>query len=552
MSSGKKRRTTSEGVMTSKLDQSALLRYWIYGLFSVLVAILVSSAPSGSPFYDEPAQGVLVVTLALIMALVAFETTHVERSYKNGHVLLLFGGLFAHLAMVRAVSLIVESNKFDESLKLLVIPFAFAPIIHSVLLGRAVGVYSTVLVSVVGCFIVPQGQMLSYLVVSVLCGLTGVYLTHDLRKRGRLLRAGLYVGAIALVMAYAFDAISIGPLFAGGTDAWTLFAINSAAAFGCGVVTGMVVSGLLPLLEGLFSITTDITWLELGDLNHKLLRKMQLEAPGTFHHSMVVASLAEAAAEQIGANAMVCRVSSYFHDIGKLSKPEYFIENQGEINPHDCLTPTMSALIIVAHVKDGVDLAIKHKLNPRIVDVIREHHGDSLVYYFYRKAQEKLKDEEAKVKDGLENPEDLPSLDEKCFRYPGPRPRTRESGIVSLADAIESASRSLRKATPQKISSLVDDIVYNRIRDGQLDYCGLSVSDLRVVRKSFSSTLRSMLHSRIDYPQAGKPERGEERKSELEASARVAGRFSENREKAENVVSAEVVERHRRKLSGDS
>jgi putative nucleotidyltransferase with HDIG domain len=366
------------------------------------------------------------------------------------------------------------------------------------------------------------------------------------------LRAGLYVGAIALVMAYAFDAISIGPLFAGGTDAWTLFAINSAAAFGCGVVTGMVVSGLLPLLEGLFSITTDITWLELGDLNHKLLRKMQLEAPGTFHHSMVVASLAEAAAEQIGANAMVCRVSSYFHDIGKLSKPEYFIENQGEINPHDSLTPTMSALIIVAHVKDGVDLAIKHKLNPRIVDVIREHHGDSLVYYFYRKAQEKLKGEEAKVKEGLENPEDLPSLDEKCFRYPGPRPRTRESGIVSLADAIESASRSLRKATPQKISSLVDDIVYNRIRDGQLDYCGLSVSDLRVVRKSFSSTLRSMLHSRIDYPQAGKPERVEERKSELEASARVAGRFSENREKAENVVSAEVVERHRRKLSGDS
>jgi cyclic-di-AMP phosphodiesterase PgpH len=229
---------------------------------------------------------------------------------------------------------------------------------------------------------------------------------------------------------------------------------------------------------------------------------MQLEAPGTFHHSLVVAALAEAAAEKIGANAPMCRVCSYFHDVGKLSKPGYFIENQheGGENPHDALTPTMSALIIIAHVKDGVDFAVKHKLNPRIIDVIREHHGDSLVLYFYHKAREQKKLEIEKVDRGLENPEDLPVVDEKNFRYPGPRPSSRESGIIALADTIESASRSLRKPTPARIRALVDDLVRQKIQDGQLDDCPLTLRELAILRASFANTLRSMLHSRIDYP----------------------------------------------------
>jgi putative nucleotidyltransferase with HDIG domain len=268
------------------------------------------------------------------------------------------------------------------------------------------------------------------------------------------------------------------------------------------LLLALLISGLLPVLEGTFRITTDISWLELTDLNHRLLRRMQLEAPGTFHHSLVVAQLAEAAAEVIGANAVMCRVSAYFHDIGKLKKPSYFIENQGDMleNPHDHLTPTMSALVIIAHVKEGVDLAVKHKLNPRVIDVIQEHHGDSLVYYFYRKAQEQQKAEQQKVDRGLGNPEDLPQIEEKNFRYPGPRPRSRESGIVSLADAIESASRSLKKPTPAKIRGLVDDLVEGRICDGQLDECGLTLRELARVKESFAATLRSMMHSRIDYP----------------------------------------------------
>jgi hypothetical protein len=198
----------------------------------------------------------------------------------------------------------------------------------------------------------------------------------------------------------------------------------------------------------------------------------------------------------------MCRVCSYFHDVGKLSKPGYFIENQheGAENPHETLTPTMSALIIIAHVKDGVDFAVKHKLNPRIIDVIREHHGDSLVVYFYHKAREQKKQEIEKVDRGLENPEDLPKVDEKNFRYPGPRPGSRESGIIALADTIESASRSLQKPTPARIRALVDDLVRQKIQDGQLDDCPLTLRELAIIRESFANTLRSMLHSRIDYP----------------------------------------------------
>ena len=551
MSSGRKRRTTAEDAVSARIDNSAPLRFGIYGAFGVVLAVLVASAPRGSWAYGHPAQAVLVVALSLVMALVVFETSFARKARRNGHVLLLFGGLALHLAFARAASLVVVEHQYDEALKLLVIPFAFAPIVHGILLGTSVGVYSAVFVSIFGCFLVPEDRLLSYLIVSLLCGLTGVYVTRNLRKRGRLLRAGLYVGAVALIMALAFEAIEVNPLLdENGERDWQIFAINSAVAFACGVITAMVISALLPLLEGVFSITTDISWLELSDLNHKLLRRMQLEAPGTFHHSMVVASLAEAAAESIGAHAMFCRVSSYFHDIGKLNKPEYFIENQGEHNPHDELTPTMSALIIVAHVKDGVDMALKHKLNPRIIDVIREHHGDSLVYFFYRKAQEQLKESRDKVNAGIQNPEDLPEVDEKSFRYPGPRPRSRESGIVSLADAIESASRSLKKPTPSKVTALVDEIVFNRVRDGQLDYCGLSVSDLRKVRKSFSTTLRSMLHSRIEYPQAGKSGEGEE-KEEKKATAEGVGQ-AESEGGAGNVVSVEEVERARRKASGRS
>jgi putative nucleotidyltransferase with HDIG domain len=258
---------------------------------------------------------------------------------------------------------------------------------------------------------------------------------------------------------------------------------------------------MLPMLEHLFQVTTDISWLEASDLNHPLLRRMTIEAPGTYHHSLVVANLAEAAAEAIGANATLCRVCSYFHDVGKLVKPEYFTENMNfERNPHDDLAPTMSALIIIAHVKEGVDLALKHRLNRQIIDIIQEHHGTSLVYYFYKRALQQQEDARTGGKIMNLREEDVPEVSEETFRYSGPKPQTKESAIISLADMIESASRSLEKPTPAKIEQLVTDLISQRIADGQLVECDLTLADLNLIAERFRFTLMTMLHTRIAYP----------------------------------------------------
>ena len=542
LSSGKKRRTQADGPVAITLDRSTVLRYSMYGAFALLVAILVFNFSNQSGEGLHPVAAVVSSLLVVAMAVLLFEVCHPRTARRNGQVLLIFCCLAVQLICIHFAGLMVDANPLlGESFKLLLVPYALAPMIVAVLLRSNLGLFAVAGTSLLGAFLMREGTVLPYLVISVLSGLTAVLVTRQVRKRGRLLRAGFYAGGAAVVLACSFNVIPlpVSLLAEGGMVDWQRFGINMASAIGIGLVTGMIVSGLLPMLESTFTLTTDISWLELTDLNHKLLRRMQLEAPGTFHHSMVVASLAEAAAEEIGANPMMCRVCSYFHDIGKLKKPEYFIENQGETNPHDSLTPNMSALVIIAHVKDGVDMAIKNKLNPRIIDVIREHHGNSMVYFFYRKAQEQRKAQEEKVDDGLENPEDLPDIDEKNFRYPGPTPQTRESGIVSLADAVESAARSLRKPTPGKIRALVDEIVFNRLRDGQLDKCGLTVRDLRKTRDRFAKTLRSMMHSRIDYPKRDK-DSGEEREDPPSSGGRVR-----------NVVPVEEVEKHRRKAAGD-
>jgi putative nucleotidyltransferase with HDIG domain len=294
-----------------------------------------------------------------------------------------------------------------------------------------------------------------------------------------------------------------------GSTNWRMIGWQSAAGLGMGIVTAMLAGGALPMLESLFQITTDISWLEMADLNHPLLRRMTIEAPGTYHHSLVVANLAEAAAEKVGANPTICRVCSYFHDIGKLVKPDYFTENMAatDRSPHDSLAPSMSALIIIAHVKEGVDLALKHKLNQQIIDVIQQHHGTSLVAYFHRRAVQQQQDAKAGGKIMNMRPQDIPDVREESFRYPGPKPQTRECGIISLADAVESASRSLDKPTPQRIEHFVNDIIEKRIAERQLDECDLTLNDLRKIAESFRFTLQNMMHSRVAYP--GEPDPAE-------------------------------------------
>lgn len=492
-----------ENPAVQALEDSFLVKIALYAAFIVSISLIVLKAPPGSPFSADLLKGALYGGIIAMTAIVMFQVSLQGPCRRNSRVVLVLGGLVGHLLMVRAVMGLVGTGAIPDMFQFLAIPFALAPMLHGVLLGRAVASFSTVFVTLIGCLLVPREDVLGYMILSLVCGMTSVLLAYQVRKRLQLLQAGLYIGAVTLLLGVALGELNLAAVFGPDSmDHLQVFGSGSAAAFGTALTTALLISGLLPLFEGTFHLTTDISWLELSDLNHKLLRQMQLEAPGTFHHSLVVASLAEAAAEKIGANAPMCRVCAYFHDVGKLKKPNYFIENQheGGENPHDSLTPTMSSLIIIAHVKDGIDLAVKHKLNPRIIDVIQEHHGDSLVYYFYRKAQEQKKAELEKVDRRLENPEDLPMIEEKNFRYPGPRPSTRESGIICLADTIESASRSLQKPTPAKIRAMVEDLVRAKINDGQLDECPLTLREIALLKDSFAGTLRSMLHSRIDYP----------------------------------------------------
>ncbi|MDQ3625326.1 MAG: HDIG domain-containing protein, partial [Verrucomicrobiota bacterium] len=448
---------------------------------------------------------------------------HPNTFNRNSRVLLVFAVFLLHLALVKLVFVTVDSQVVKagvveagelsalekQQLWRLIIPFAFAPLTLSVLLGKNHGIYAAIFVSLWGS-ILYRGIDAKFLVISLITGFIAVFVTLQVRRRSRLIRAGLYVGLATWLLALIFG--WIGPIIwesFGATD-WKMIGWQTLVAIGGGMLTAFVVGGALPVLESTFRITTDISWLELADLNHPLLKRMMIEAPGTYQHSLVVANLSEAACETIGANATMARVCSYFHDIGKLVKPEYFTENmRRDRNPHDDLAPTMSALIIIAHVKEGVDLALKHGLNQQIIDVIQQHHGTSMVYYFYQRALQQQEDQRAGGKIMNIREEDIPEVREESFRYSGPRPQTRECAIISLADAIESASRSLERVTPQKIDQLITDIVEKRLMDGQLKECDLTMRELEEVAESLKFTIQSMMHSRVAYPPDRRTEKPE-------------------------------------------
>ncbi|MCP4849983.1 MAG: HDIG domain-containing protein [Verrucomicrobiaceae bacterium] len=500
----KTRRKHSEREWVEKLRDAGVVRCSLFLLFAIGLSVLIMGATGEQlPMVGTPWRSTMLGIVVLLIALVHFYINHPSSFRRNSRVLLIFGIMFIHLALLRLSFALVDSGTFGERgdhYGFLLAPFALAPMVISILLGRTQALFVTVLCSVWGALLVGAEQSLPMVVAGLVVGFLAVIVTDGVRKRSGLVRAGFLIGLSVTGFGFLFGMIGADLLGSQVVD-WMGLGYGILAALLGGVVTAMVVGGVLPVLESLFRITTDISWIELADLNNPLLRRMTIEAPGSYHHSLLVANLAESAAEAVGANATMCRVCSYFHDIGKLAKPEYFIENIGEAdNPHDDLTPTMSALVITAHVKEGVDIALTHKLNSRIIDVIEQHHGTSLVYFFYRKALEQEKEARGRYEEGELNDDDIPVITQKSFRYPGPKPQFKESGIISLADAVESASRTLEKPTPGKITQLIEDIVSSRILDGQLSECDLTLREIKVISESFNSTLRSMLHSRITYP----------------------------------------------------
>jgi putative nucleotidyltransferase with HDIG domain len=484
--------------LLQSLESARYVKVIVLAAFIAGLAFLIFSSQQ-----PEPTKSFVIALLFFATAIAALWINHPKTFSQNSRVFLVFGTIFLQLAAIRLVLVFFSQQHafklLTPEMGWLIAPYAFAPLVLSVLLGRNHGLYAAFFVSFWSSVLFVKIDA-PLLVISLISGFTAVYLTLQVRNRGKLIRAGLGVGVAIWLSSLSFGLITIN-LFPPTDNDWGMIGLQSALALGNGIVTAMLVGGALPLLEHLFQITTDVSWLELSDLNHPLLRRMTIEAPGTYHHSLVVANLAEAAAEKIGANATMCRVCAYFHDVGKLVKPQYFTENMSfERNPHDDLAPTMSALIIIAHVKEGVDLALKNKLNQHIIDVIQQHHGTSLVYYFYQRALQQQEDARAGGKIMNIREEDIPEVQEESFRYPGPKPQTKESAIVSLADIVESASRSLEKPTPQKIEQLVNELIEERIADGQLDECDLTLGELRVIAERFRFTLMTMLHTRIAYP----------------------------------------------------
>ncbi len=338
------------------------------------------------------------------------------------------------------------------------------------------------------------------LMIIYFCGsLIGAFSVRGSRTRSELLNAALFVGLIQVLALVLLD-----------PSKEFLFIQNSGfdhllALLFNGCISAAFVFVSLKIFENIFGVMTNFSLLELSDFNHPLLKRMILECPGTYHHSLFVSNLSEMAADSIGANALLARVGAYYHDIGKLDKPEYFTENQifGS-NKHDNLEPSMSRLVILNHVKNGMELAKKYKLNSVISDFIVQHHGTSVMHYFYQRAISEAQEGE--------------TVDEQIFRYPGPKPQTRETAIVLLADSVEGACRSLDEPTPTRIDETVRKIINNKFIDGQLDDCNLTLKDLDRISATFSRVLSAMYHSRIKYPEKSNGYKANRKKSSEENS----------------------------------
>ncbi|HEY0968576.1 MAG TPA: HDIG domain-containing protein [Opitutaceae bacterium] len=453
--------------------------------------------------------GRILLVLAMLMACVFYiRLEDRETLQSNSRLGLLALVVIVNLALIRLVYSLGSLPFFVEnsaaaSLLPYLAPTALAPLIVVILIDAGSAVFMALLISIFTGVI--YGNRLDLLVLTFLASMVGISAARASRKRSNVVRAAFSAGITVAAFAFLIGVVDKLPL--------VTVLKHMGAGLATGVVTGIIVVGILPVLEGLFRRTTDITLLELTDYNHPLLRLMQMEAPGTYHHSLVVAQLAENAANAISANPLLARVCALYHDIGKTTKPEYFTENQRDgVNPHDFSNPSLSALIIKSHVKEGVDLALKHRLPRAAIDVIQQHHGTSLIRYFFQRAINSLKSPagntpspfpstsraDCTIAPGLEP---VP-VSETTYRYDGPKPQFKESAIIHLADAVEAASRSLRKVTPQHLGEIIDQIFHERMEDGQLDEAPLTFLEISKIKSSFTFTLLNMLHARVAYPAA--------------------------------------------------
>ena len=415
---------------------------------------------------------------------------------------------FRHLTTILSLVVITGSLMHvaaRDDWRVEIVPITLFAMTITIAYHRELGLLLAAAVSLVHA--VSQGSALTEWLILLSAVAASVLMLARIRSRTKLIYVGLCTGVVVILTTIGVGTL-VGQMF-GASDVSIFSTMENAevvwnprfsfvsglmqGAFwygGCALTAGFLMTGLLPVVEWLFDVQTDISLLELGDAAHPLLQELSRRAPGTYNHSMNVASLGEAAAAAIGTNSLLVRVGAYFHDIGKMLKPEYFVENQvGDDNRHESLLPAMSSLVIIAHVKDGADLAEHHNLPQSIIDFIEQHHGTTLVEFFFSEATKRKEDDP-----------DGPETDEANFRYPGPKPQSREAGIMMLADAVESASRSLEDPAPARIEGLVRKISKKRLDVGQFHDCGLTLQELHAIENSLIKSLAAVHHGRVKYP----------------------------------------------------
>ncbi|GIM44755.1 HD family phosphohydrolase [Collibacillus ludicampi] len=418
--------------------------------------------------------GILLFTLAIIE--VYLQRVGSKVASDNNLLLLLAIIILLTTSSIKTVGLASSLN--ETSIGYLA-PLAFGTMLVTILFDAPLGVVCAIV------FTVLTGLAFDYrfqfLFVGLVSALTGVFAVAKVKHRLVIMRAGFLVAGVNLL------AIATVQALLSSTDmGWRGF--FQALLFGLvnGLLSAILTIGILPFLESIFGLLTPVSLLELSNPNHPLLRKLLMEAPGTYHHSLIVGNLAETAAEQIGANPLLCRVGAYFHDVGKSKRPVFFIENQmSKENPHDKIAPSLSHLIITSHVRDGLEMQEHYRLPKPIRDICEQHHGTTVLWYFYNKAREQDKSGTVQVDD---------------FRYPGPKPQTKEAAIVMLCDAVEAAVRAMSRPNPNRIEAVIRKIIKDRLNDGQLDECDITLKDLDTLAESFMRTLNGIYHSRIEYP----------------------------------------------------
>ncbi|WP_422929846.1 HD family phosphohydrolase [Singulisphaera sp. PoT] len=419
--------------------------------------------------------GSIILIVSALFTLTGFYVVRHEPqiAFDLKRIAALCGLVVVSIALVRLVSL----QPWDAEL----IPVASATMILAIAYNPHFALMVTFALSLLTTFALGTG--IAHFLVLMGGTAAGALTLTEVRTRTKLIKVGATAAVAYFLLTWATGLWQDQPL--------SLILSDSLWRAGWGLMAGFFLGGSLPFVENAFGIVTGISLLELGDITHPLLQELVRRAPGTHNHSITVGAISESAAERIGANAVLVRIGAYFHDIGKMLKPHYFVENlAGAANRHANLAPAMSTLIIIGHVKDGVDLGRQHHLPEQIIDLIEQHHGTTLVEYFYHEANRR--------NDG--NP-DAAAIQERAFRYPGPKPQSKEAGILMVADAVESASRTLSEPTPARIEGLVRDLIEKRLRDGQFDECGLTLREIGEIRESLIKSLIGIYHGRVKYPE---------------------------------------------------